>query len=512
MKITRRDFLKSASSYVIGLLGASFQPGLKRLNEFAGDTPNVIILVFDTLSARHLSLHGYKRLTTPNLMRFAEKATVYHRHYAAGNFTSPGTASLLTGTYPWTHRAFQQAGIILSKLADQNMFQLFDGSYRKAAFAQNIWADMFLYQFKKHIDVHVKSTAYSLEEQIHYNDGIWEKDPLIAFRSFEEFLEQDYGMPGSLYFSFFDKFRTFLANEVEFRELRKDYPRGIPNFIKYKLYFVLEQVFDGVAKEITDLHEPFIGYYHFWSPHEPYFPHRRFIGMFGDGWNPPPKESHPLSSHAPVDELNHARREYDEYIANVDAEFGRLYDYLEDAGILDTSYLIVTSDHGQLFERGVHGHVTPLLSEAIIHIPLIISAPGQADRQDIVSPTSCVDVLPTLLKITGGSLPDWLDGNLLPGFGGEDKVGQPVFVIEAKKNPSSSPITQATIAMIQGDYKLIWYIGYAGYDDVYELYDVEKDPEELVDLSKSHSDILLSMENELKMRLTEADQPYRGKV
>lgn len=37
--------------------------------------------------------------------------------------------------------------------------------------------------------------------------------------------------------------------------------------------------------------------------------------------------------------------------------------------------------------------------------------------------------------------------------------------------------------MIQGDYKLIWYIGYAGYDNVYELYNVEKDPEELVDLS-----------------------------
>ena len=66
--------------------------------------------------------------------------------------------------------------------------------------------------------------------------------------------------------------------------------------------------------------------------------------------------------------------------------------------------------------------------------------------------------------------------------------------------------------MIQGDYKLIWYIGYARYNDVYELYDVEKDPEELVDLSKSHSDIVLSMGNELKMRRAEADQPYRVRV
>jgi len=496
----------------MGLFGASLQSSLKRLNKFAGDTPNVIILLFDTLSARHLSLYGYSRLTSPNMTRFAERATVYHRHYAAGNFTSPGTASLLTGTYPWTHRAFQQGGVIIRKLADQNMFRLFNGSYRKAVFAQNIWADILLYQFKKYIDVHVKSTAYSLNEQIHYNDGLWDKDPLIAFRSFEDFLEQDYGIPGSLYFSFFDKFRTYLANEYGFRELRKEYPRGIPNFIKYKLYFVLEQVFDGVAQEISALPGPFIGYYHFWSPHEPYFPHRRFIGMFDDGWNPAPKEPHPLSSHAPIDELNQARREYDEYVANVDAEFGRLYDYLQNKGILDTSYLIVTSDHGQMFERGVNGHVTPLLSEAIIHVPLIISAPGQADRQDIYSPTSCVDVPLTILKITGASVPDWMEGNLLPGFSGEDSAGRPVFAIEAKKNPSLSPITQATLAMIQGDYKLIWYIGYRGYDNVYELYNLETDPEELVDLSTSHSDIVISMGKELKARLAEADQPYSVRV
>lgn len=509
MKISRRDFLKSASLYTAGLLGASLQPSTPGWVEQAGRDHNVIILVFDTLSARHLSLHGYPRLTAPNLARFAERATVYHRHYAAGNFTSPGTASLLTGTYPWTHRAFQQAGIILKKLAGQNLFRLLDSSYTKAAFAQNIWADLFLYQFKNDIDIHVKSTAYSLHEQIHYNETLWEKDALVSFRSYEDFLEQDYGIPGSLYFSVLDKFRTLLSNEYEYKELRTDYPRGVPNFIKYKLYFLLEQVIDGVAQQIRALQSPFLGYYHFWSPHEPYFPHRRFIGMFNDGWNPPAKKTHPLSSHTPIDELNYARREYDEYVANVDAEFGRLYDYLQEQGVLDTSYLVVTSDHGQLFERGVHGHVTPLLSESIIHVPLIISSPGQSKRQDVHSPTSCVDIIPTLLRITGGSAPDRPEGNLLPGFGGEDTIGKPVFAMEAKKNPSRSAITRATIAMIQENYKLIWYTGYAGYEDVYELYDLANDPEELVDLSKSNTGVLLSMVHELKTSLAEADRPYR---
>jgi len=206
MKITRREFLKSLSLYAMGWLGGSFLPALKGWNGTSNNAPNIIVLVFDTLSAHHLSLYDYPRMTTPHLMRFTEKATVYHRHYAAGNFTSPGTASLLTGTYPWSHRAFQQAGMIRRTLASQNLFRLFDSSYTKAAYAQNIWADLFLYQFKKDIDVHVKSTEYSLYEYIHYNDGWWENDALITFRSYEEFLEQDYGIPGSLYFSFFDKF------------------------------------------------------------------------------------------------------------------------------------------------------------------------------------------------------------------------------------------------------------------------------------------------------------------
>jgi arylsulfatase A-like enzyme len=469
--------------------------------------PNVIVLVFDTLSARHLSLLGYPRQTTPHLIRFAERATVYHRHYAAGNFTTPGTASLLTGMYPWTHRAVEQAGLISSNLAHQNLFQLLGSSYQRVAFAQNVWADVFLYQFRDEIDLHIKSTAFSVENSLRYNTKLWQKDSLIAFRAYDDFLEQDYGVPGSLYFSFFDKLKGYLMNEFGFADLKKEYPRGIPNFVKYKLYFVLEQVFNGIAQEIAHLQSPFVGYFHFWPPHEPYFPNRRFIGVFDDDWSPVSKPPHFLSSQISDQELNKSRREYDEYIANVDEEFGQLYDHLQATGVLDNSYFIVTSDHGQLFERGVNGHVTPLLYDPIIHIPLIISAPGQAERRDIYSPTSCVDLVPTLLKITGASTPNWLEGNLLPGFGGDDTGERTVFAVEAKKNSSFQRLTLATLAMIKGDYKLIWYRGYSGYDDVFELYNLKTDPEELQDLSKSQVETLSAMANELKVKLATADQP-----
>ena len=99
--VSRRDFLKLLAS-----LPPSFY--LSRLIQAhdgsmqASGAQNVLIVVFDAWSAKNVSLLGYERETTPNLNRLANRATAYHNHYAGANWTTPGTATLLTGTYPWT--------------------------------------------------------------------------------------------------------------------------------------------------------------------------------------------------------------------------------------------------------------------------------------------------------------------------------------------------------------------------------------------------------------------------
>lgn len=500
MKVTRREFLKTALISAAGL----WRSTLPVHPPIHSDAPNVILLVFDSFSARHLSLLGYPRLTTPNLQEFAEKATVYHRHYAGGNFTSPSTASLLTGVYPWTHRAIQQGGLIDRDRVAHNLFSALESTYTKVAFAQNVWGDLFLQQFKPSIDIHLKSTAFSLENDIRYNDAFGESDALASFRAFDDFLEQDYGLPGSLYFSLFDKIRSYLAKAMRPAALSEEYPLGIPTFLKYKLYFLLKDVFQGVMNEILALQQPFVGYFHFWTPHEPYTPERRFLNLFHDDWIPPSKPAHPWGAHLPEQELHTFRREYDQYVANLDAEFGVFYRALRNAGILENSYVLVTADHGQYFERGVHGHGTPLLYDPVIHIPLIISAPGQTARQDVYSVTSCVDVLPTILKMTGADQPAYLEGTPLPGFG-DDHEDKPVFAVEARTNSSFGPLSVGTFTMIHGDYKLIWYRGYAGYEDMYELYNLKTDPEELDDLSSSHPGLAQQMAAQLSKKLAESD-------
>jgi arylsulfatase A-like enzyme len=86
--ISRRDFLK---------LSSLVPPAFYTL-------PNILILIFDSWTRANSSLYRYPRETTPNITRRAEKAIVYHNHYASGHYTYPSTASLLTGVLPWTQK------------------------------------------------------------------------------------------------------------------------------------------------------------------------------------------------------------------------------------------------------------------------------------------------------------------------------------------------------------------------------------------------------------------------
>lgn len=202
------------------------------------------------------------------------------------------------------------------------------------------------------------------------------------------------------------------------------------------------------------------------------------------------------------------RTAYDRQIAQVDAEFGKLVDQLDARGVLNDSYLIVTSDHGEMFERGFSGHGGRLMYEPLLRIPLLIHAPGQTARVDVDLPTSNVDILPTILSIAGKEIPGHLEGQVLPGFGGEGSEARPIFSMAAWQNSAFLPLTKAAFALRKGAYKLIVHLGYGGEDGIYELYDVENDPEELRELSKAEPSVFSALKEEFFAHLAEANRPF----
>jgi arylsulfatase A-like enzyme len=509
---SRRAFLKAVGLLPLALLAdrAQVATGAARSVQPDKSGANVLIILFDALSANHMSLYGYHRPTTPHLARFAERATVFHRHYAAGNFTSPGTASLLTGTYPWSHRSLHLGAKTVQAYEQQNLFQVLGtAGYTRVAYTHNRFADVFLHQFRQNLDLHIPMEAFCAFDS-RLESRLVPDDPYLSALAFEDMTLDQYEMPGSLFLSEFDDAGRRILDKVLMRQQPGRYPLGTP-FTHGKLYYYLENAIDALEESLIDTHQPFLGYFHFYPPHYPYRTREDFVGLFDDGWMPVAKDPHFFSDGVSELQLSELRRAYDEFVAYADSEFGRLYDLMVRTGMLDNTYVIVTADHGELFERGVWEHLTPLLYEPLIHIPLLIAKPDQQQREDVDAPTSCVDLLPTLLQITGQAVPDWCEGSILPTFGGQEgDLGRSIYSVEAKVNPKHEPLNKGTIAMVKNQHKLIHYLGYDGYDSEYELYDVVNDPEELEDLFPRGDPIAAVLKTELEETLRMANESYRA--
>ncbi len=505
-KITRRDFLRLVWGLSSTTILAKIFPGTSRLKS-EKQLPNFIILVCDAMTARNLSLYGYSRKTTPNLERLAERALVYHRHYSNGNYTTPGTSSLLTGLRPWTHRAINGSGIIKRQLSFHNIFHFLGKDYFRMAYTQNYWADYLLDQLSSDIDSLLPLASFDVIGQGAI-DQSFRNDSVVARHSIERMIY----FSNSLLLSFITS--LYYQNQVK-RIPANDHPFGLPSGNYFPHRYTLEGLFEGITNKVLEMETeaaPFFAYFHIFPPHWPYRPRQEFFDLFyQDGYRPVVKPEHRLSHDSSQAKLNDYRNQYDGYLANIDAEIGKLIATLEKQGVLDHTYFIITSDHGESFERGMSGHFTPLLYETLIRIPLIIIAPGNQSRKDCFTLTNSIDILPTILTIAGKEIPSSCEGSLLPRLGGSDDPKRSIITMDAKENPAFKPLKRATFALIRGNYKLIYYLGYGGmYQDYYEFYNLEEDPEELQDLKAmtNYETVFYEMKQELLAAIEAANQQY----
>jgi arylsulfatase A-like enzyme len=497
----RRDFLKLAGLAHLSLAS----PHLGRM--LGSTRQNVIVLVFDAWSAYDISLFGYGRKTTPNLDRLAERAVVYHSHFAASNFTTPGTASLLTGTLPWTHRALQLNEGVAPAFVSRNVFGAFPDYYR-IAYTHNGWANILLGQLKGSMDELVPMETLMLRSSDGFIRGLFAHDE-VASVSWMRNVDPTEERP--VYSLFYSQLDQALQQHVD-AGLGKKFPRGIPAQRDFSNHFMLETAVDWISTRVRQLPVPFIGYFHLLPPHAPYSTSAQFVNRFwDDGVVPAPKPEDVFSQGYSYGETFVGRTDYDEFILYADQQLGRLYDALESSGLLGNTWLVVTSDHGELFERGLMGHRNATLYQPVLRVPLVIFEPGRQERLDVHALTSAIDLLPTLSHVTGHEIPDWAEGKVLPPYLPQDEPGgRSIYAVQAMKSRHFGPLTRATVALVTGQHKLIYYRGYPelGMREVDKLYDIQADPEEQMDLSASRADVSAELLAQLKQSLAQADQKY----
>ncbi|HJS17400.1 MAG TPA: sulfatase-like hydrolase/transferase [Anaerolineales bacterium] len=503
--LTRREFLKLISLVPIGIYS---RPISKLTAAPKVGSPNIIIIVFDAWSQHHVSLYGYHRHNMPNLEKFAEKATVYYNHYSTGSFTVPGTSSILTGMHPWSHRAFQLGAGITAEHAEHTIFSALSSTHSTLAYSQNKFADLILHQASMNLDRHVDYWSFNVQNTNMYSNSFLRKHHRTSFASIDDNLVQEgEGFDSSLFLGPLVRLFTLNDRLKNTEQHGNEYPLGLPDATEL---FLLPDVVDGAIDLLEGIQQPTLTYLHFFPPHEPYTPTVDFFGSFSDGWSAPDKLIHDLSDKKyKTEKLRLERQYYDEFIASWDHETARLFQYLEDSGLTENSYIIITSDHGEMFERGELGHWTPLLYDPVVHVPLIISSPGQTARRDVHSLTSSVDLLPTLAHLTSNPIPDWAEGKVLPELGGEVDEGRSVFSLDAKTNSSFGPLRNFSMSLTRGRHRLAYYSYPKDEYEKFEFYDLEADREELKDLYPSRPSLADEMRDELLQKVSEVNKPFQ---
>ncbi len=238
----RREFLKLAASLSLGL----FVPPSRLTTAPVGQNSarkNVLILVYDAFSGNNTPVYGYGRDTTPNITRLAQRAVVYHNHFSAGNYTTPGTASLLTGAYPWTHRAFNMNDTVDKSFSAKSIFSAFPDYYRMA-YTHNPLANILIKQFAQAIDGYIPMDEYFLLSGASL-DAILKSDEDIANVSWQlafEKSQRDYTY--SLYLSHLVEAVKERFQQKKLAGYQASFPRGVPDV--RGSYFTLEQATEGL--------------------------------------------------------------------------------------------------------------------------------------------------------------------------------------------------------------------------------------------------------------------------
>lgn len=187
---------------------------------------------------------------------------------------------------------------------------------------------------------------------------------------------------------------------------------------------------------------------------------------------------------------------YDGGIAYADDQLQLLLDRLDRDDLRDETMVVIFSDHGEEFwDHGsvLHAHT---LYQEILHVPFLVRLPGIAGRS-VVERVSLIDTVPTIMEALEHPVAPALKGaSLMPLIRGEEVAERAIVsqgVVAGTKLQS----------VVSGSFKLIRSDHLEGQP--FELYDLDRDPHELEDLSERLPDVAVRLSAMLDRVLAAVD-------
>ncbi len=441
--------------------------------------PNILIFMTDQQNGRTIHNGAWARAITPNIDRFRRRAASFTNAVTPSPHCCPSRTSFFTSLYPSEHGVWNNVN---------NANALSRGPRPDVTW----WSQDFL------------DAGYDLAFSGKWHVSNHQKPSDLGWR--ELFLTQAGHGHGLDVFGQHDE--SISREASRYRGIgRVDRPRGRgeilrPGWTEYVHYGTDEDPFDdrfaterGVEfiQSAASTDAPWMLFVGTLGPHDPYTPPKRFLDLydpvdivlpenFEDPMFDKPglyRRTRDRFDQLTADEHREAIRHYLAFCSYEDHLFGKLLDALDASGQADETVVLYLSDHGDyLGEHGLWGKGLPSFGSAY-NVPFVIGGPGIAASRftrECTYPVTLMDIGPTLLDLcgvtpsgrsSGLSLAPWLIGDATL-----EEIPRDHFF-----QSNGNEVYGMQRIVVSGRWKLVHNM--FDYD---ELYDLQEDPGELVNL------------------------------
>ena len=344
-----------------------------KLPAAAPGTPNVLVIVIDTLRADHVSSYGYPRHTTPQIAQLAAQGVLFENAIAPSSWSLPSHASLVTGRSPFETGAGNVQPMPWFGWGKQSLGgyptigeALERRGYRTGAFSAN---------------------------RVYFSQSLGFKRGFLHFEDYFDspadcFIRTLYGREFSrLYLNRTEKSK--ITRSLRFLGLDHLLDKDSEGSGEYGGAWGVRKRADEVNRELVrwidrDRQHPFFAFLNYLDVHYSYGGPRNF--------------SKPAWDHGTTLD------EYDAALAYVDQNIGHLLRELDQRGLRKHTMIVITSDHGEsLGDHGLSYHGAALYWE-LVHVPLIISFPGHLPQgMRIAQPVTNAAIPATVMQTVAAS-------------------------------------------------------------------------------------------------------------
>ncbi len=461
-------------------------------------SPNILLIILDTLRRDRLSLYGNPHETSPHLDDFAARSHVFTRAVTPAHWTIPAHASIFTGEYPSTH-GMTQGNHLLTDHLPTLAEHLTAAGYHTVGFCNNPLVGVLLNGLQR------------------------------GFGDFYNYAGATPNRPADDTVDAHELRRRFLK---WFRPHARRITHGFSQsdwLFRVSLNPLLTPIWTQYVnfKGNTDLSlRDALDYWNAYSAEQPLF---MFVNLMGAHlpYHPPAdllprnldQRAYEFINHLNRDSSTWARpREtpledwqsralldfYDAEIAAQDRALGHFLAALEASGRLKDTLVVIAADHGECHgEHDLFGHTFDVHQE-LVHVPLVIRHPEVAHGRTIDANISTRRLYHTLLEAAGVRVENL---SLLPLLeGGDDpengiafsEAFAPHMFLSVIEHQAPALIERLKLletrrAVVQGDHKLI-----VRENTVEALYNLAADPAETHDLAASEPGRVAALRTQLE--------------